>query len=250
VENKDSQDTASAGLGALRPLRKAINDAVSLPAYSLEQAAQNVARLLYEEFKEAVVLARLFITVSHLQLPAPLRTAVQKIAAGARQEVRNGTPVLTLIGTYGAQADWCDSRLSQGHAVIPLISPSFVSSLPMIALMLEELGIDVHVPNKQDRDSFVDRGRFMSGAFYVEDAATATDRQDRKVISAQDFVAAHGVHTVFGAGAAYPSAETILTLILFTRQRLPASVKRNAMIAINELRALTQHHVASQRIFA
>jgi len=242
--------TAAGGLESLRPLRKAINAALSLPAISLEQAAQNVVRTLYEEFKGSVILARIFVTVPCLQLPATLRLVVQKVAAGAAHAVTDETPVLTLIGTYGTQASWRDCRLSKGHAGIPLSSPSFIGSMPMVSRLLNELGIDIGAFDQEDRRTFVDLGLFMSGAFYVEDAATTTDRWNRRVIPAQDFVASHGVRTVFGGGAAYPASGTILTLVLFTSERLPMTIKQNALIAINELRALTQHFISSQRIFS
>lgn len=59
----------------------------------------------------------------------------------------------------------------------------------------------------------------FNGVFYVDDASSARDAQDRLIIAARDFVAEHGVKTVFGMGGAYPDG-TLLVIIVFAREHL------------------------------
>ena len=100
----------------------------------LENAAQELATALHTQFDESVVIARVFVTVPFAALPKSNKDFVRKLAesAGANEDLKAGTPVLSLIGTHGQEEDWDDRRKSKGHVGIPLISSSFVGTIPMI----------------------------------------------------------------------------------------------------------------------
>ena len=67
----------------------------------------------------------------------------------------------------------------------------------------------------------------------MEEAATAEDQHERKIIVAQDFVARHGIKTVFGFGSGFQGNPTLVALIVFTRETLPRATVR-ALITIME----------------
>ncbi|HYV49888.1 MAG TPA: hypothetical protein VFA20_33765 [Myxococcaceae bacterium] len=214
-------------------------------APSLESASQASAHAIFDGFTESAVLVRLFVTLPASDLPAGVRAEAEKLAACAPT-----TPVLTLLGTYGLEVEWRDRRQSRGHAAIPLVSSAFVSAIPMMARVLEELGADLKGFDVADRQRYVEPGLFKSGCFHVPDAAHAVDVKGRKVISAQDFVQRHGVRTVFGAGASYLGTSLTTTLICFTRDDLKAEVGQAALTALSQFRALTQKLVNDKQIFS
>ena len=93
-------------------------------ASCLEEAAQALTAAVHQEFGDSVVIARVFFTVPFDNLPPGNQTFVQNLVegAGAVAALKTATPVLSLIGTHGAEADWNDRRKSKGHVGIPLIS--------------------------------------------------------------------------------------------------------------------------------
>jgi len=213
-------------------------------APTLEAAAQASAHALFEGFADSAVLVRLFAILPAGDLPADVLARAEKLAPCAPT-----TPVLTLLGTYGVEAEWRDRRQSRGHAGIPLVSSAFVSAIPMLARVLEELGVDLKGLDAADQSVRVEAGLFKSGCFHVPDAGTAEDSKGLKVISAQEFVQRHGVVTVFGAGAAYLGTRITNTLICFTREALAPEVGQAALTALSQFRALTQRLVNDKQIF-
>ena len=166
----------------------------------LEEAAQALASALHTEFRESVLLARVFVTVPFGVLPATNKRFVKMLVGStkARAELEATTPVLSLIGTHGQEDDWNERRKSKGHAGIPLISSSFVDAIPMISRLLKDLGVPVDWVDSHDSEMIVNTIGSAAGLFFVEKAATATDHQGRKIIAAQDFVSTHSVGSVFG----------------------------------------------------
>jgi hypothetical protein len=194
-------------------------------AHYLEESAQELARSIHDQFQESVAIARVFATVSLEDLPSSNRSFVEKLAdsAGADGELKQETPVLSLIGTYGQEENWKDPHKSEGHVGIPLISSAFVGAIPMIARLIKELGLPIEWVDSHDTESVVETLGTKAGLFYVADAAEATDQEGRKIIAAQDFVSTYGVKSVFGAGGAYPNGQMI-TLIVFCRDTFSRSV--------------------------
>ncbi|MBI2461353.1 MAG: hypothetical protein HYV61_07695 [Candidatus Rokubacteria bacterium] len=76
-------------------------------AKALEDAAQALATAEHTRFDESVVIARVFLTVPFDALPASNKAFVQKLAesAGAASGLKGSTPVLSLVGTHGREAD-------------------------------------------------------------------------------------------------------------------------------------------------
>jgi hypothetical protein len=189
---------------------------------TLEQAAQRVTHVLYEAFTESVVLARVYATVPFGQLPETNRTFVTNLAASNEIAPLVGidTLILSLLGTRGLQPEWNDRRKSEGHAGIPLASAAFVEKIPMVSRLLKEVGLDLDWIDNRDTDAISKILGGVSGIFYVQDAAQATDNQGRKIIPAQDFVEANDVKTVFGLAGGYAASTTFVTIIVFCRETL------------------------------
>jgi histone H3/H4 len=217
----------------------------------LEEAAQALTTTLHNRFRESVVLARVFVTVPFDELPATNRRLVRKLAASARaeSELKATTPILSLIGTHGQEEAWNDRRKSKGHAGIPLISSSFVDSIPMISRLLKELGVPVDWGDSHDSEIIINTIGSVAGLFFVEKAATATDHQGRKIIAAQDFVSTHHVGSVFGTGGAYSRGD-IIVIIVFCRDVFSRSVAERFLALVNLFVSKTTSLVGCMRIFS
>ncbi len=190
---------------------------------TVEQAAQELSQTLYREFRESVVLARTYLTVPFGGLPASNQKFVRELAATVDSSLlKDTTPVLTLAGTAGTQADWNDRRKSVGHVGIPLLSAAFVESIPMVARLMNEMGLGMSWI--EDGDTSLLEKVLMSRMFYVPNASDAKDTKGRKVIPAQDFVKANNVKTVFGVGGSFIGSKTLVVLIIFANETVPKDV--------------------------
>ena len=188
-------------------------------ATSLEDAAQRFASLFYRQFAASTVLVRVYVTLPFDRLPDEPQRFARAVARGSVDKLRPTTQVLTLLGTAGADPAWNDRRASKGHVAIPLIDATFVSAIPMVQSLLEQMGMELRWVD-QDAKEFTRRliGGFI-GVFHVPEAASTVNRVGRHIIPAQDFVAAHGVKTVFGAGGAYLDG-TMVTMVVFARETI------------------------------
>jgi hypothetical protein len=217
---------------------------------SLEAAAQEVAEALHTLFGESVVLARIYLTSHFDALPQTNKDFVQKLAesAGAADDLKAATPVLSLIGTHGQEADWCDRRNSKGHVGIPLISSAFVSAIPMISRMLGEFGVPMGFLDSHDTGIIIENIGSAAGLFFVEDAAEATDSEGRKIIAMQDFVADYTVKSVFGIGGAYDGGQ-LLVVVVFCRDAFSRITAEHFLTLANLFKIQTNALVSGQRIF-
>jgi hypothetical protein len=220
-------------------------------ATSLDEAAQLLVETLHREFEESVVLARVFLTVPFDALPPVQRLSVQRLAekTGVDGGLRMATPVLSLVGTSGIEVEWCDRRQSRGHLGIPLISATFVEAIPMISGLLKELGVPLDWADTYDVTRIEKTIGRNAGLFFVSDAAEATDRFGRKIISAQDFVATHGVKAVFGVGGGYVSGQ-IVVLVVFCRDSLERAAAETFMALTALFKAKTAQLVGTGKIFS
>jgi len=186
----------------------------------LETAAQRLTDILYEAFSDSIVLVRMFATVPFGQLPEFNQVFVKKLATtnGISHLVNQDMLVLSLLGTRGSNPMWNDRRRSQGHVGIPLASATFIDKIPMMSRLLKDLGLNLDWIDSHDTDIVMKTIGSMSGIFYVRDAKQAVDTQGRKIIAAQDFVAAQSIKTVFGLGGGYATSKTFLTVIVFCRE--------------------------------
>jgi len=221
-----------------------------MSARSLEEAAQAMAAAIYHRFKESVVLARAFVTVPNAELPKRNQEFVRTLVDSAKitAELEPQTPVLSLIGTYGQEEPWCYRRQSKDHVGIPLLSSAFVGAIPMISRLLKELGVPVDWVDSHDSEMIVNAIGNSTGLFFVQDAATATDSQGRKIIAAQDFVSQYGVRSVFGVGGAYSTGQ-IAVIIIFCRTHITRYLAQQFLALSTFFISKTRRHIERGRVF-
>jgi GAF domain-containing protein len=228
-----------------RQVQRAINRSTSL-----EAAAQEYTRLVYEALHESIVLLRVFATVPARDLPAANRAFAEALAESAGQQLHGDTLVLSLLGTMGVEPAWCDRRRSTGHVGIPLVSREFVTQIPMISRLLQQLGIELDWFERNDTAIVGQSFGLQSGVFYVDDAATAVDRQGRNIIPAQDFVANYGLRTVFGVGGGYVGTPVYTTIITFCREHVERAQAEHFRAHIDRFKAETETLAKQGRIFS
>lgn len=242
---------STATAGDLRSISEKVNRGVAR-CHSLEEVARVFANSMYEEFKDSIVLVRLFAAVPFRELPDPVQAFVKELSAakGIASLVRDETLVLTLLGTRGASTAWNSRHESVGHVGIPLASAAFVEGIPMIARLLKELGVDLSWIDSADKE-MVSRTLGKSNAiFYVEDGQTAVDNKGRKIIAAQDFVQDHQVKTVFGFGGGYSLGKNFITTIFFTREHIPKRQIEMLLPILSGMKASTVPMVSKGSIFS
>jgi hypothetical protein len=221
-------------------------------ASSLETAAQTCVQMLIHAFQQDIVLARVFITLPFGSLPEVQRRHVWNIVErqSLQAQMSATTPVLTLLGTSGREPAWCQRQTSQGHAAIPLCSTSFVDSIPMIARMLHQMGVNLNLSDASDT-SYAEQilGAGWVGLFYVDDARFARDQLGRRVIPAESFVDQYQVRTVFGLGKAYSSG-SIATLVVFTNTRVSKKAVEDLIPVMNLFKAATTSLINQSMIWS
>lgn len=218
-------------------------------AASVEDAAQRFASMLYDTFSESVVLARVFVTVRLGSLPPANQEFVRRLVGSRATAVGPDTPVLSLLGTRGARPEWNSRHLSKGHVGIPLASAEFIDAIPMIASLIKQLGVAIAHDPGVETAIVTHRLGSAAGLFYVEDASTATDSRGRRVIAAADFVAEHGVKTVFGFGGVYALSGTFVVAVVFARDALARRQAERFMRLANLFKAITMRMVARKQFF-
>jgi hypothetical protein len=237
----------AAGLSLERRIQKAIHGATTLDA-----AAQEYTRIVYEALAESIVLIRLFATVPFRDLPERNKTFVRALGRSAQAEslITDDTLVLSLLGTMGTEPSWCDRRGSVNHVGIPLLSREFVTEIPMISRLLKQLGVDLDWIGREDTAIVGKTFGFQSGIFHVPDAATAVDSRNRKIIAAEEFVKSHGIKTVFGIGGGYVGTPVYATIIGFCRDSIDEAKVESFRAHIARFKAETEDLAKAGRIFA
>jgi hypothetical protein len=186
-----------------------------------QELAQKFVDICYEHFQRSLVLLRLFSTVSYSAMSAQDRQLVDKRAntSGTMHLLRESTPILTILGTKGLNADWNERDKSQGFRCIPLVSSRYVASLPMLCMQFMSMKFDFNKFDDWDA-LIVENGSLCeySGMLYINDAGIDKDSQNRMIVPRQEFVANYGVKTVFGFGRGYSNRPTIVTLFAFTNE--------------------------------
>jgi hypothetical protein len=219
---------------------------------SCEELAKKYASIFYTRFSESIVLARIFATVPFGKLPDANKRFVTSLAltAGVTEFIKDHTPVLSLIGTAGANPNWNDRRRSVGHMGIPLASGHFIGSIPMMSRLLKQLGMDLGWIDKWDAKIIGDNLSRMGGTFYVKDAGSELDSEGRKIIASQDFVTQNKVRTVFGFGGGYLATSDFAVFIVFTRETLEKAKAEQFQVLVGKFKAATTPFVARGKVFA
>jgi hypothetical protein len=220
---------------------------------TFDAAAQVVTDALYTAFSGSCVLARIFVTTPLEILPAGMASWVQNLAAakGVAGGLTPQTQVLALAGSSGTRPEWRGRAGSKGHVGIPLISASFIDSIPMMARLLGSLGRGLTWMDTKDAGQLVKSMSRLSGRFYVPDASRTTDYRGRNVISDQTFVAENNIVTVFGlANASVLPTGALMTLIVFTSEALTEPHADLFGATLPRLRSLTVDLMGPGKLFA
>ena len=214
-----------------------------------EVAAQSLAQAIYDQFQESVVLARVFVTVNFDALPASNQKFVRELTKSSDTELTGSVPVLSLVGSYGEEANWQERRKSEGHVGIPLISSDFVDAIPMISRLINEIGVPMDWIDTRESELIQKTIGQNEGLFFVADASEATDSEGRKIIAAQNFVNQYGVKSVFGVGTAYPNSQLVV-VVAFCRDGFTRESAEHFLPLASLFRSGTASSVESGSIFA
>jgi hypothetical protein len=196
-------------------------------AKTVGDVAQRFVERLVADFS-SLALARMFVVVPLGDLPPEEQELANQLAQtlGRPTPVSLRTPTLCLLGTMGKEPEWQRRERSRGHRAIPLLDRQLVDGAPMIAALLSSMQVDLE---KLQGDEAVQLRSLVGGfnaRFYVRDARSSVDAQNRHIIASQDFVAKYAIRTVFGMGGAYKNGAHAVA-ILFTRELLePLHVDR------------------------
>ena len=184
-------------------------------ASSLEDVAQRIAQHLHASLVDAAgepacALVRLYKTHRLDRLPPTLRRFVDRTG---RDELPGSTRCLTLLGTAGSERPWNDRTASVRHQAIPLSSKEVVERSPMIAGLIDQLGLDLASIVDPDEEALSLHHRDYD-VFFVPDALNSP------LVPAQDeFVVPYGIRSVVGCGGVLPTGD-LFALILFTTVQL------------------------------
>ncbi len=191
-------------------------------AGSMQATANILVRYFHQTFADPgsaqsnCVLVRCFKTRKLGHLPEPLKAEANRLLQ--RPETSLGIPCLTLLASAGDLDEWNDPGSSVAHAVIPLESVGAVERAPMIAQLMQQLGIEFESILQPNEDFLLQADEQAYGVFQVEDAVGSPS------IPAQSaFVLKHGVQSVLGFGGLLPSGD-LFSIIIFSRVRISREV--------------------------
>lgn len=218
--------------------------------------AQKCCDVFYETFEKSVVLVRLFVALPFETLPPDEQAFARAILArrNVTDPILPTTPVMTLLGTRGVNANWGDRRESKSYRALPLVSTMLVESMPMTAQIFRVLGANVAAP-KNPAVGVTEKawGAGRAGLFYVENAAHTVDAQGRKIIGVSSFVEEYGVHTVFGVARAFRDDLFFFQLVfcrhLVSRERAREFLPLAATLRGTTVRAIDANHVFPESSF-
>ena len=178
---------------------------------SMEDAAREVVAFFFDSFltpsgQPACCLVRCFKTHRYSDLPQNLRAVASSALNGARPD--ESMACLTLLATRGVDPAWNSRHTSTTHQAIPLATAEMVSQAPMIARLIQQMGLqpqDIVEANAEQRVASETRNFEV---FHVEHAAGSP------FIPAQAaFVQPFGVRSVLGFGGVFPTGDLFFVLM-------------------------------------
>jgi hypothetical protein len=210
---------------------------------TMEAAASRIAHYLYDEFAgddgaRALALARVYKTHPYDRLPPDLQDFAGGILGAAPPpDLR----CLTLLGTAGDLPQWNDRNASEGHRSIPLASEAMVAQLPMVAQLIEQLGLEVsHVIRPDPR-----RARELSQRTY--DVFHVPVALGSPYVPGQDFVRAHGIRSALGFGGMLYTGD-FYAVVLFSKAPVTGDMAQLLKIFSLAVRVPLLAHL--RRVFA
>ena len=187
-------------------------------AETMEAVAEKTVRYLYENFDDgqggrACALVRLFKTHRLDELDCELREFALAQLGGypSAPEMK----CLVLLGTAGVEPQWNHRDRSAGHRAIPLPSPDFVRTFPMISMLFSQFGIEVHELLKPEPSLIMDMAQTSFNVFYVPEAIGSP-----YVPAQSEFVVPFAIQSVLGFGSVLPRGD-LFAVILFSRMHIP-----------------------------
>lgn len=190
-----------------------------LASSSMEETASAIVRLLYDRFADPqtgernCALVRFFKTQRFQDLPSDLQD-IARAAAWGRSDVDADTRCLTLLATAGNQPQWNSRTQSAGHQAIPLATEEVVRQAPMVAQLIQQIGLNIAQVIGPSPALMIDGDQQNYNVFHVPDALGSP------YVPAQDFVREAGVRSVLGFGGLLPSGD-LFAVILFSRVYIP-----------------------------
>jgi two-component system NtrC family sensor kinase len=216
-------------------------------ASGMEEVGERIVRYFYEQLRTpdlarpACVLVRVFVTQPLAALDDGQRAFVEKLVGDA--SVTPTLKCLSLLATAGDEQAWNSRHTSAGHKALPLRSEESIARSPMIAQLMQQLGIDIGALLAADPRFMLDLDQHTFNVFHVAEATGSS------YIPAQDqFVIPYEVRSVLGFGGVLPNNELFAT-IMFTRVSVPRTVADMFRpLALNQKLALLPF--VDRRVFA
>lgn len=195
--------------------------AIGAQSATMEEAARGIVNHLYdtlrdgtENAKNGCALVRFYKTHPLGGLDEQRRGFVEARSEG----LPNNTPCLTLLATRGEEPAWNDVAASTGHQAIALRDRASIADLPMVARLIQQLGVDIGPIFENDGTLVFEGAQRTCNIFYVADA------QGSPYVPAQaEFVEKYGVQSVLGFGGVLPTGD-FFAIILFAKVKVPQSV--------------------------
>ena len=188
-------------------------------ARSMEDSARKTVDLLWAELQTedgtpALALVRLYKTHAYGKLPEDLRAFARGVLD---HDPDPETRCLTLLATRGLEPDWNDRRKSEGHKAIPLPSVEFVQRLPMVAGLIDQIGLDLADVVRPDKARLNELARKNYDVFHIPQA------RGSEFVPAQEFVKQHGIVSALGLGGVLFSGD-FYAVVMFSRVPVSADV--------------------------
>ena len=216
---------------------------------TLRDAGQICVDKLHQEFAESLALVRLFATVPFAFLPEREQAFARRLATERKvlSQLTEDTIVVTLLASRGSMPEWNDPGSSRHHLAIPVLSASFIQTIPLVSRVLAETGMGVAWLKKQNTLIMLKTVGDMAHLIYVEDARTALTSDGFKVIPSQDFVQAHDIRTVLALGGSYLNG-TALAILLFTTEHFTEGQAAKFTPLVNTIKSTTMKVVMNSKI--
>jgi sigma-B regulation protein RsbU (phosphoserine phosphatase) len=208
-------------------------------AESLEEVAREVVTQLRDSFidketgQPAFALARFYLTRRLSELPPDLQDFAR--AAGTDVFAFHDPICLALLATAGEEAAWNDRRNSIAHKAIPLPSVEAIQRAPMVARLVEQLGLDPHRVVGSEPSTARERDE-RDAIFFVPEA------RDSEYVPAQNnFVIPYGIRSVLGYGDLLPDGSMYAVLLFSTTSIPPGLVGSFSTLSLSSKVAVLPH---------
>jgi hypothetical protein len=183
-------------------------------AASMEEVAGRIVRYFFallvdEQGERAASLVRFFKTHPYGELDAELQQRARQMLG--REPDTPAMRCLVLLGTAGEKPAWNARRSSQGHQAIPLPSEEAIQQIPMISILLKEMGLEASALIKPDPKLLLDLEQKNFSVFHVADALGSS-----YIPAQEDFVIPCGIRSALGFGGLLPSGD-IFAVLLFLK---------------------------------